>query len=442
MKFPTFKKGVHPPDYKHFTNTKKIEYMPLPDEVFLPVQQHIGAPAEPLVNRGDEVKTGQVIAKTDKYVSSPIHATITGKVKAVDSFLHPMGSKVEMVHIQRGEKEEWELLDTPKEWRDEPVDNIRQLVRDAGIVGLGGAAFPTHVKLNPPEEKPVDSFILNGCECEPYLTSDHRAMVEMTDKILTGMAIIMKILGVKDGYIGIEDNKPDAIEAMQQKVRDRKLKFNVVPLETKYPQGAEKMLIDSVLHRRVPVGGLPMDVGTVVNNVGTAIAMAEAVTEGRPLVQRVVTLTGNGLQQPKNVMARIGTTFQELIDFAGGISEDTAQVFMGGPMMGHSQYDLNIPVIKATSGIICTTDTSIKKVKTYPCIHCGACVAACPVNLMPTRIAKFTEHKQYDEAESLGIMNCVECGSCAFSCPSHIPLVQWIRIGKYRVSERKDNQAA
>jgi electron transport complex protein RnfC len=267
-------------------------------------------------------------------------------------------------------------------------------------------------------------------------------MVEMTDKILTGMAIIMKILGVKDGYIGIEDNKPDAIEAMQQKVQDRKLKFQVVPLETKYPQGAEKMLIDSVLNRRVPVGGLPMDVGTVVNNVGTAIAVAEAVTEGRPLVQRVVTLTGNGLQQPKNVMARIGTTFQELIDFAGGISEETAQVFMGGPMMGHSQYDLNIPVIKATSGIICTTDTSVKKVNTYPCIHCGHCVAACPVNLMPTRIAKLTEHKQYDEAENLGIMNCVECGSCAFSCPSHIPLVQWIRIGKYRVSERKDNQAA
>lgn len=442
MKFPTFKKGVHPPDFKEFTNTKKIEYMPLPDEVFLPVQQHIGAPGEPLVKRGDEVKTGQIIARTDKYVSSPIHATISGKVKAVDNFLHPMASKTQMIHIQRGEKEEWDLLKVPDEWRDEPVENLRQLVWDAGIVGLGGAAFPTHVKLNPPEEKTIDSFILNGCECEPYLTSDHRAMVEMTDKILTGMAIIMKILGVENGYIGIEDNKPDAVEVMKQKVSDRKLKFDVLSLETKYPQGAEKMLIQSVLNRQVPVGGLPMDVGTVVNNVGTAIAVAKAVTEGKPLVQRVVTMTGNGISEPKNVMARIGTTFQSMIDFCDGLNDETAQVFMGGPMMGHAQYDLNVPILKATSGIICTTDTSIKQVKTYPCIQCGACVEACPVNLLPTRLAKFTEHKQYDAAEELGIMNCIECGSCAFSCPSHIPLVQWIRIGKFRVSERNSKQAA
>ena len=442
LKFPTLKKGVHPHDYKELTNARPIAALPLPDEVFIPLQQHIGAPDEPLVKRGDEVKTGQIIARSDQCVSSPVHASVTGKVKAVDSFLHPLGSKVQMIHIIRGEQEAWELLDHPDHWEDTPVEELRNLIRDAGIVGLGGAAFPTHVKLRPPAEKPIDTFILNGAECEPYLTSDHRIMVEQTQHILTGMAIIMKILGVENGLIGIEDNKPDAIEAMQAQVNSMGMDYQVVSLETKYPQGAEKMLIDSILGRKVPTGGLPMDVGTVVHNVGTALSITRAVTEGKPLVERVVTVTGDGIQEPKNILARIGTPFGDLIDFAGGLKDNTVQVFMGGPMMGHAQYDLSVPVVKATGGLICSTDASIRRFESYPCIGCGSCVQACPMNLMPTRLAKMAEHKQLDGLEEYGVQNCIECGSCAFVCPSHIPLVQWIRVGKFRLSEQQAKQAA
>jgi len=442
LRFPTFKKGVHPDDFKDLTNSKTIEILPTPEEVFIPVQQHIGAPAEVLVSRGDEVKTGQILGKSERFVSSPVHASITGKVKAIDTFLHPMGSKVEMIHIVKSGEDDWEYLEHPEDWRSADIDSLRNLIWEAGIVGLGGAAFPTHVKLAPPKEKPIDSFILNGCECEPFLTADHRAMVELSDKILTGMSVIMKILGVNQGYIGIEDNKPDAIEAMNALVQEKGLDYKVMALETKYPQGAEKMLIESVLHRQVPTGGLPMDVGTVVNNVGTALAVAEAVTEGKPLVRRVVTVTGNGIREPKNVIARIGTPFQVLIDYCGGITEDTRQVFMGGPMMGLSQHDLSVPVIKGTSGIICTTEERIAQFESSPCIRCGACVSACPMNLLPTKIARLSEMQMLDEADALGIQNCIECGSCAFACPSHIPLVQWIRVGKYRIRARNSKQAA
>lgn len=442
VKFPTFKKGIHPGEHKEYTNRQTIEYMPLPDEVFVPVQQHIGAPDDPVVSPRDEVKTGQVIGRSEKYVSSPVHSPVTGTVKKIDSFLHPMGSRTTMIQIKRDGEDEWQLLDIPDDWQSESVENLRQLVWDAGIVGLGGAAFPTHVKLAPPEEKPVDSFILNGCECEPYLTSDHRVMVEKTDKILTGMSIIMKVLGVNNGYIGIEDNKPDAVEAMQERVNALDLDYKVLSLETKYPQGAEKMLIQTVLNRQVPTGGLPMDVGTVVNNVGTALAVAEAVTEGKPLIQRVVTVTGDGIAQPRNVMTRIGTPFQSLIDFCGGLNEETVQVFMGGPMMGMAQYDLSIPVVKATSGIICSTEANVTRFESYPCIQCGACVDACPMNLVPTLLARNSQQKKVDALEELGVQNCIECGSCAFSCPSHIPLVQWIRVGKYRVNEQTEKQAA
>lgn len=442
MRFPTFKKGVHPGDYKEYTNRCQIEEMPPSDEVFIPVQQHIGAPDEPVVSRRDDVKTGQVIGRSEKYVSSPVHSPVTGTVKKIDTFLHPMGSKTTMIQISRDDEDDWDLLPITEDWRSESADTLRQRIWDAGIVGLGGAAFPTHVKLAPPEDKPVDSFILNGCECEPYLTADHRIMVERTDKILTGMAIIMKALGVEKGYIGIEDNKPDAIDAMQERIAALGYDYHLVALETKYPQGAEKMLIQSVLDRKVPAGGLPMDVGVVVNNVGTSMAVAEAITEGKPLVQRVVTVTGDGIAEPKNVLARVGTPFQAVIEYCGGLKENARQVFMGGPMMGLAQYDLSVPIVKATSGIICTTEAHFQRFESYPCIQCGSCVDACPMNLVPTRLARYAQKKNMDMLEELGVQNCIECGSCAFSCPSHIPLVQWIRVGKYRLSEREDKQAA
>ena len=442
MKLPTFKKGVHPDDHKLYTKSKSIEIMPLPEEVLIPLQQHIGVPGEPLVEKGQEVKTGEVIGKSEKFVSSPVHASVTGKVKAIDSFLHPLGMKVTMINIQRTGEDEWVKGNSYPDWQNTPVEKLRDAIWQAGVVGLGGAAFPTHVKLAPPKEKKIDTFILNGVECEPYLTADHRAMLEMGDKILDGMSVIMKVLGTNNGFIGIENNKPDAVEAMRNLIAKRALPYQVIPLKVKYPQGAEKMLIEAVVKRKVPTGGLPMDVGTVVNNVGTALAVADAILDGKPLVERVLTVTGEGIREPKNVMARIGTPFNSVVGFCGGLDENTLEVYMGGPMMGFAQYDLSVPVVKATSGIVCKKESTVAKAKTYPCIQCGSCVSACPMNLLPTRLSSFAEKAKWDEADKLGILNCIECGSCAYICPSHIPLVQWIRVGKLKVTENKRKKVA
>lgn len=431
MKFPTFKSGIHPADSKYYTESLKIESLPIPKEVFIPLQQHIGAPCKAVVEIGEEVRIGQVIGTVDAYVSSPVHATISGKVKAIGKFAHPTGSRTEMVHIIASDEEEPNGVYTEVDWTNLPIDEMKSRIKNAGIVGLGGAAFPTHVKLNPPENKPIDTFILNGCECEPFLTADHRLMLETPDEILKGMAIIMKVLGVKKGYVGIESNKPDAIESMQKAVS--KYGFEIVTVKTKYPQGAEKMLIKAIKKRKVPTGGLPMDVGVVVQNVGTAAAVANAVSYEKPLTQRIVTVTGNGIKEPKNLLVTIGTRFSDVIEYCGGLIEDTAQVFMGGPMMGIAQYDLSVPVIKATSGIVCTTD--YRQIEPIACIGCGSCVKACPMFLMPTRLAHLSLMRHWSNADKMGIMNCIECGSCAYVCPSSIPLVQWIRVGKQKVYE-------
>lgn len=440
----TFRRGVHPDEYKNLTCHLPSRVLPLPDEVFIPLQQHIGAPCEALVSKGDVVKTGQKIADSDAFVSSPIHASITGKVVAVSSFPHPLGAKVPMVHIKRNieDEEEWELLDTPENWETAPTEVLAKIVREAGIVGLGGAAFPTHVKIAPPVDKHIDHFILNGCECEPFLTCDHRSMLEDTDRILQGMAMIMKILDVKNGIVGIEDNKSDAIAAMEARVRALDLNFKVQPLKVKYPQGAEKMLIDAALGRKVPTGGLPMDVGVVVNNIATALAVYEAVVDGKPLIQRMLTVTGDGIETPGNITARIGTPFQVCVDACDGVKDDTSQVFMGGPMMGLVQYDLQVPTLKATSGIVCMQASQIKNTRHYPCIQCGTCVSVCPMNLVPTRIARLAETAKYDDCDAWGVFNCIECGSCAFVCPSGIPLVQWIRVGKVKSAEQKQKAQA
>ncbi len=443
MGLPTFKRGIHPKDNKAFTNKKAIEFLPLPDEVFIPLQQHIGVSGEVTVEKDEEVKTGQVVGKSEKFVSAPVHSSVTGKVKAIDQFLHPLGTKVTMIRISRTtEEDDWQTLTVPEDWNTASVDDLRNLIWQAGIVGLGGAAFPTHVKLAPPRGKEIDTFILNGVECEPFLTADHRAMLEMGEKILTGMSIIMKILGTDKGYIGIENNKPDAIDMMNKLVKDKYPSYKVVPLKVKYPQGAEKMLIEAIVKRKVPAGGLPMDVGTVVNNVGTALAITNAVTEGKPLIERIVTVTGEGVNEPKNLMVRIGTPFRVLVEACGGMNDGTNQVYMGGPMMGFSQTNLDVPVVKATSGIICRDTKSVKKTHVYPCIQCGNCVTVCPMNLLPTRLSAFSEVDKLGEAEAFGILNCIECGSCSYVCPSKIPLVQWIRVGKLQVSEAKRKKVA
>ena len=438
LRISTFRRGVHPDEFKNLTCHLPSKILPLPDEVFIPLQQHIGAPCEALVEKGDTVKTGQKIAVSPAFVSSPIHASITGTVVSVASFPHPLGGKVPMIHIKRdGEEDEWELLSTPENWETAPKEDLGKLVREAGLVGLGGAAFPTHVKMSPPPDKPVDHFILNGCECEPFLTCDHRNMLEDTDRILKGMAIMMRILGIDQGIVGIESNKADAIAAMEARVKDLKLNFKIQPLKVKYPQGAEKMLIDAALGRKVPAGGLPMDVGVVVNNVATALAVYEAVVEGKPLIQRMLTVTGDAIKSPGNLIARIGTPFQVCVDACGGLHDETSQVFMGGPMMGLVQYDLQVPTLKATSGIVCMQSSQLKNTRHYPCIQCGTCVSVCPMNLVPTRLSRQAETGKYQDCKEWGVFNCIECGSCAFVCPSGIPLVQWIRVGKVKSTEQQ-----
>jgi len=435
VKLPTFKSGIHPEEFKYFTESLAIEILPLPKEVFIPLQQHIGAPCKPLVEVGDVVKVGQVIGSTEAYVSSPVHATISGSVKDIERYLSPIGIRAEMIHIvspeESDESPESEKTNNKIDWTSLTVVELKNRIKNAGIVGLGGAAFPTHVKLNPPENKPIDTLIINGCECEPFLTADHRTMSEMPEKIFIGMSIIMKVLGVKNGHVGIESNKPDAINSMQKLANDYDV--GVVTVKTKYPQGAEKMLIKAINGRKVPTGGLPMDVGVVVHNVGTAVAVADAVLSEKPLTQRVVTITGNGIKEPKNLMVTIGTRFSDVLEFCGGLIDETVQVIMGGPMMGIAQYDLSVPVIKATSGIVCTTD--YKQVEPMACIGCGSCVNSCPMFLMPTRLARLSYIRYWSDADKMGIMNCIECGSCAFVCPSAIPLVQWIRVGKRKVYE-------
>lgn len=443
LQISTFRRGVHPDEYKNLTCQQPSQSLPLPDQVYIALQQHIGAPCEALVAKGDKVKTGQKIADSKAFVSSPIHSSITGTVTAVTAFPHPLGAKVPMIHIRRdGVEDEWELLETPDNWETAPQEVLAKLVREAGIVGLGGAAFPTHVKMTPPPDKPIDHFILNGCECEPFLTCDHRNMLEDTDRILQGMAMMMKILGIKNGIVGIENNKADAIAIMETRVKALKLNFKIQPLKVKYPQGAEKMLIDAALGRKVPAGGLPMDVGVVVNNIATALAVYEAVVDGKPLIHRMLTVTGDAIQNPGNIYARIGTPFQVCVDACGGLMDDTAQVFMGGPMMGLVQYDLQVPTLKATSGIVCMQASQIKNTRHYPCIQCGTCVSVCPMNLVPTRISRLAETEKLDECQEWGVFNCIECGSCAFVCPSGIPLVQWIRVGKVKSTAQQQKLKA
>ena len=440
MRLQTFKKGIHPAEFKSLCENKSLERLPLPKEVFIPLNQHIGAPCKSIVERNTEVKTGQMIGVSSGFVSSTIHASISGKVKAIDNFPHPLGVQGQMIHIISDGNDDWIEKDSSNaDWDKLGKDDLLEIILNAGIVGMGGAAFPTHVKLNPPENKKIDTLIINGCECEPYLTADHRVMLEQDDELILGIRILMKVLGVSRAIIGIENNKPDAIEIMVKSTAAFE-GISVMPLKVKYPQGAEKMLIKAVLNRKVPADGLPMDVGVIVNNVGTAIAVAEAVTKRKPLIERIVSVTGDGIREPKNVIARIGTPFQDLIDFCGGLVDETVKVIMGGPMMGLTQYSLQVPVVKATSGILCLTESSVVKDKIYPCILCGTCVNTCPMDLLPTRLAKLSEKEMYETAEDFGILSCCECGSCAFVCPSNIPLVQWIRIGKMIVNELQRKQ--
>lgn len=437
MAVGTFKGGVHPPSCKEFTNNKAIEAASIPDIVIIPMQQHIGAPCEPIVNVKDKVKKGQKVGEGKAFVSAPVHSSISGEVIAIESRPHPSGDKVLSVVIKSdGQDEIYEGINTFGDITALSPEEIKKIIRESGIVGMGGAGFPTQVKLSPPPEKDIDTLIINGAECESYLTADYRIMLELTDEIIFGIKAVIKALGVKKAYIGIEDNKPDAYQKFRDRLAD-KGNIEVVSLKTKYPQGGEKQLIYSITGREVPSGGLPMDVGVVVQNVGTILAVSNAIKTGMPLIDRVVTVTGSGVKEPKNLLARIGTPFSDLIELCGGFNGDPGKVIMGGPMMGLAQKDLNVPVVKGTSGILVLTKEEAKHFEEGPCIKCARCVDMCPISLLPTRIAHFSKMEMWDEAEEYNALDCIECGCCSYICPAKIPLVQRIRIAKSEIMARR-----
>lgn len=439
MNIAVFKGGVHPDYHKEVTATMAVTPMKAPPTVVIPLQQHIGAPCEPLegIEVGAQVKMGQKIADSSGFVAAPIHASVSGTIKEIGPYNHPLGRPVQAITIESDGEEKWdEQLKPAGNLEDLSAEEIRKLVREAGIVGLGGATFPAHVKLSPPPEKKIDIVVINGAECEPYLTADHRVMLEKPEEIVFGLKAMIKALGAEKGVIGVEDNKSDAIRVLELATAEDD-QITVAKLHTKYPQGAEKMLIQVTTGRKVPSGGLPLDVGIVNHNVGTAVAISQAIKEGKPLIERVVTVTGSGINRPANLLVRVGTLVSEVIEACGGLKDNTLKLIIGGPMMGLAQPDANLPVIKGTSGILALTAEDVFLAERAPCIRCAKCVDACPVLLMPTMIAQAAEHELFARAEKLHALDCFECGCCSYVCPSKIPLTQLIRIAKAEIVKAK-----
>ncbi len=433
----TFKGGTHPPHSKKATEMHAVERTLEPKLVIIPMQQHIGAPCEPIVKAGDEVKLGQKIGEAKGFVSVPVHSSVSGRVVSVEPRLYTGGTVVTCVVIESDMQNTVHPDIAPKgDIENLTADEIKTIIKDAGIVGMGGAAFPTHVKLAPPPDKKVDTVILNGAECEPYLTADHRLMLESPEDVVDGLKALMKALGVKKGFIGIEVNKPDAIEVIYNAAKGIE-GIEVVALKTKYPQGAEKQLIYACTGREVPSGGLPADAGVVVNNVGTAAAVAKAIKTGMPLVERIVTITGAGVKTPKNLMVKIGTSFREVVEQCGGLNGQVGKIVAGGPMMGITQFSLDVPVIKGTSGILILSEQEARLPKPSNCIRCGKCIDVCPINLMPINISANALLDRFEQAEGLHAMDCIECGSCSFVCPAKRPLVDSIRVAKREILARR-----
>lgn len=437
MKALTFKRGVHPPEGKHFTQSNSIEYLLPKGDLVYPLSQHIGAPCEPIVKKGDRVLLGQKVGEAKGFVSSPIYSSVSGTVKNVAPMLTAGGTKVMSIIVENdGLYEKHESLSPRGDYSSLSKDELLKIIQDSGVVGMGGATFPTHVKLAPPPDKKIDCIIVNGAECEPYITSDYHVMLEETGRVIDGLKIVLHMFPGAKGYIGIEDNKKDAIEAVKKAVKDEK-NIEVKVLKTKYPQGGEKQLIYAITGRKVPTGALPAQVGCIVQNIETMVAIERAVLRGRPVMRRIVTVTGGAISNPKVFNVRIGTSFREIIEAAGGFKKEAVKVIAGGPMMGTAISSLDIPVVKGTSAILCLTEEEAVIPEELNCIRCGKCVQACPMNLIPATLNQFVERKEYDMFEKNHGMDCIECGSCSYVCPAKRHLVQSFRTAKRTIAANK-----
>jgi len=416
-------------EHKHGTEHKAIEKVPLPDRVYIPLSQHLGKICVPLVKVDDLVATGQKIAATEAWVYSPIHASISGKVVSLQDWPHPVLGRCKTIVIESDGLDKSQISNSKSQTETENLtpEQIRNIVFEAGIVGMGGAGFPTHIKLNPP--KPVDTLIINGAECEPYLTADYRLMIEKTGEILQGVELVARCLRVKNVYIAIEDNKPEAVK----KFTVHSSGFRVKVLKSVYPQGGEKQLIKNILGKEVPTGKLPFDIGVVAHNVATVLAIYEAVYLDKPLYERVVTVTGSCIANPKNLLARIGTPIKELISLCGPLKEEFAKIIIGGPMMGIAQYTDEVPVIKSTTGVVLLNKEEARIQEEEFCIRCGACIRACPAGLMPCLINLASEKEMWTETKAYGAIDCIECGLCNYVCPANRRLNQSIKRAKLEV---------
>lgn len=432
LTFP--KGGVHPPESKELTENKPVEVMPLPAELEIILGQHIGAPCSPTVAKRGEVAEGDLVAEVKKGLGVPLHAPVAGLVKKLGDSAHPIRVRVPSITLkvdQEAAPREWQVQD----WQSLSPEELLGKVHDAGIIGIGGAGFPTHVKLKPPADMPVDTLLLNGAECEPYITADHRVMLENSAEIIEGAKILLKILGISACYIGIENNKPDAIAALTAAATagsDGAATISVVPLEVKYPQGSEKQLIESITGRRVPAMALPSAVGVVVHNVSTTKAVYDAVALSKPLIDKVVTISGKGINRPTNLLVKVGTKISDIVEYCGGTTPDLSRVVLGGPMMGFAVSSLDIPVTKTTSSILFLTEDEIDTRELSACIRCGWCLEACPMGLEPKEIGIYVEANRAEDTEPFGVFECFECGSCAYVCPAKRPLVQFVRLAKMK----------
>ncbi len=432
-----FKGGIHPDDRKTLSANRATRDAPLLEQYTVIIHQNIGTPPERIVKKGDTVKKGELLAKASGFVSVPLHAPTSGTVTAIDKCPSPTGVRVPSIEITADGEDQWNSpLEPISDWQNVDSEILRQRVADAGIIGMGGAGFPLHVKLSPTQ--PVDTLILNGAECEPYLTSDHRLMIEQTEEILRGASILARILGVKDVVIGIEANKPDAIKRFSEQADDYNVK--VQPLPVNYPQGAEKQLIYALTAREVPIDGLPMAVGCVVQNVASAAAVAAAVLQGHPSIQRIVTVTGEPVVRPGNWCFRLGTPVAKAIELAGGVKTQPAKLLLGGPMMGFAQNSLDVTVMKNTSGILLLPAEHLSQYTSDPCIRCGRCVDCCPMNLLPAVISQAIENERVNLAEQLHVLACIECGSCSYVCPAHRPLNQSFKRAKVEILKKRQIQ--